>query len=193
MTITPPSDTTIFSPHLRPQLIAYTKHILKRFSDEFSIPYEDMLECINQEFCPDVHAHIGNKQNEKQSGSADTCTNDVNCAALLDKNGKSVRCSRKRTTGNFCKTHAKMHQAGKLEKDDKRNTNTKTSASSENVKGQGQLELIMIDDANYLYDYISKKVYTFESTPSYVGVLDDHEMRIIPPLKGALSQTLSKF
>lgn len=50
--------------------------------------------------------------------------------------------------------------------------------SSTTTKKKVNLELINLNNTNYLYDFVSKKVYSYDVNPQLLGVLDE-EMNIV--------------
>lgn len=89
--------------------------------------------------------------------SANTCFND-RCEAKVKRNRIITRCK------NLCKNGSKYCDEHNMERESKRSLK--------------ELEFIMIDNKEYLYDSNSKKIYTFKNR-SFVGQYDELTQTIV--------------
>jgi hypothetical protein len=159
---------SIFHMQFRDQLIAYTKTICRKFSNEFGVSYDDILASV-------IDAKV---DAQPEAIAANISSDPKTCNAFVTKNGVQVRCSRGQTTGKFCKTHAKMHAAGKVHNATTSNNDNNMEEGSEKEPSNKKLEMIVVDKTHFLYDYSTRDVYSFENVPKLIGKMDEHNLTI---------------
>jgi hypothetical protein len=137
------------------EILAHTKNILKIIADNYDLDYDDMFNLVNLEM------NFGTKRINKDDSNFD----DTKCYAFVKNKNGICRCNRGKTSENFCKTHYSQMQTGKLQ-----------YGCVQTQKTVVPVQKIQMNDADYLYDNISKKVYSMpknNSQPVLVGKLEN--------------------
>jgi hypothetical protein len=133
--------------------IALIKQVVQCLAKRYDFDEHDGLNCVILCLKCDIV-----KPATSNDGLLNTCH-----AYIKTKDGVS-RCSRDKSCGNFCKTHNKMNEKGTL----------KYGSLKETAKVVKETLKITVKNEEYLYDAVSRKVYTLprnKSLPKFVGYL----------------------
>jgi hypothetical protein len=150
---------SIFDPDLRDELVEYTKSIFRRLQSDMNLSYDDMLESL----CGS-NILLGNSSSfEEKQESKNTTTNSKNkCCAIVAKTKKP--CERFQMKNSmYCKAHQKL--ADKAPPSSEPEQRVKESVPA-------VLEMIYLNEKQFLLDAGTSKVYTFEDVPKHVGELN---------------------
>lgn len=130
--------------------------VLKIISKKYNINYQELLTYL---------------QNEEQNSIE---YNKDKCCAIVCKGNILQQCSRKAKINCFCETHKKKYENGDLEHGTL-NCGDKIEETNicKNIEDNGLIraDWIIINDKDYLYDPMSKLVYSWDSR-DLVGKLD---------------------